>query len=137
MPQTLDPHTWPSIEFQGEPLPQSLIGISILIHQDFTEATGDWIWRFSNCKNAWKKGEPAWCVASAVEISDYLLDHRDEVIPDIERRLGPYGLNGQATYEEWLTGLARIRTLAASSDGDCRWIAGEPATLKPLPSFLR
>ena len=126
MNQHLDPQEWPAIQFEGEFLPQSVSGISILIDRDFTERTGDWIWRLPHCKGVLKRGEAAWCLASASEITDHLLGHRDEVIEEIRERLGPHGFDGTATINEWLSALGRIRDLAESADGDCRWIAGEP-----------
>lgn len=126
MNQPLDPEEWPSICFEGELLPQSLKGISILINRDFTERTGDWIWRLPHCKEVWKGGEPEWCIASATEIIDHLLEHRADVAADIQERLGPFGFDGETTIDEWLTALVRIQSLAESSSGICRWIAGEP-----------
>jgi hypothetical protein len=126
MNQQLDPKEWPTIQFEGEYLPQSVSGISILINLDFTERTGDWIWRLPHCKEVWKGGEADWCLSSASEIIDHLLEHRDEVIEEIRDRLGPHGFDGPVTINEWLTALSRIRVLAQSADGDCRWIAGEP-----------
>ena len=127
MNQSLDPEEWPSIRFEGESLPQSLKGISILIDRDFTGRTGDWIWRLPHCKEVWKEGESDWCISSATEIIDHLLEHRDEVVVDIRERLGTHGFDAEPTIDEWLTALARIQSLARSSDGKCRWIAGEPS----------
>jgi hypothetical protein len=125
MTQHLDPQEWPSIQFEGEFLPQSVSGISILIDRDFTEQTGDWIWRLPHCKEVWKCGEADWCLTSASEIIDHLLEHRDAVVEEIRERLGPHGFDAPATVNEWLTALSRIRVLAESIDGDCHWIAVE------------
>lgn len=126
MNQRLDPKDWPPIRFEGELLPQSLSGISILIDRDFSGRTGDWIWRLPHCKEVWKDGEAEWCLTSATEIIDHLVEHRAEVVSDIQRRLGPHGFEGQNTIEEWLTALTSIQFLAKSSGDTCRWIAGEP-----------
>jgi len=126
MNQHLDPQDWPSIQFEGEFLPQSLSGISILIARDFTERTGDWIWRLAHCREVWKEGEVEWCLLSAAEITDHLLEHREEIVEEIRARLGPHGLDGETTADEWLAALGRIRSLAESADGTCHWIAGEP-----------
>ena len=126
MNQLLDPEEWPSIRFDGESLPQSLSGIHILIYCDLTERTGDWIWRLPHCRGVWKDGESEWCVESATEIIDHLLEYRTEVVAEIQERLAPHGFDAQATLEEWLTALARIQTLARSAGDTCRWIAGEP-----------
>ena len=107
-------------------LPQSVSGISILIVREFTELTCDWIWRLPHCKEVWKGGDAEWCIASATEIIDHLLEHRAEVVADIQERLGPHGFDGQATIDEWLIALTRIQSLASSSGDSCRWIAGEP-----------
>lgn len=141
MNQQLDPEDWPSIRFEGELLPQSVSGISILIDRDFSERTGDWIWRLPHCKEVWKGGEAEWCIASATEIMDHLLDHRVEVGAEIQERLGPHGFDGQATIDEWLAAMARILSLARSSRDVCRWIAGEPTegaeeTRRRILSFL-
>lgn len=126
MNQELDTEEWPAIEFQGELLPQSVSGIHILIYQPLSERTLDWIWKLPHCKEVWKDGEPDWCISSAAEISDHLLDHRDEIIRTIQERLGPEGFDGTATHEEWLTAMSRISELAKRTDGICRWIAGQP-----------
>lgn len=126
MNQPLDPEEWPAIRFEGELLPQSLRGISILIDRDFMERTGDWIWRLPHCKEVWKVAEANWCITSATEIIDHLLEHRDEVSTEIRDRLGPHGFDGDTTIDEWLRALTRIQYLARSSGGTCRWIAGEP-----------
>ena len=124
MNQQLDPEDWPSIHFEGELLPQSVSGISILIGRDFTERTGDWIWRLPHCKEVWKDGDAEWCVASASEIIDHLLVHRAEVVAEIQERLAPHGFDAQATIDEWLAAMRRIQNLAESSGNTCRWIAG-------------
>jgi len=126
MNQQLDTQEWPAIEFQGELLPQSLSAIHILIYQPLSERTLDWIWKLPHCKEVWKSGEADWCLASASEITDHLLEHRDEVTEEIQDRLSAHGFDGTATIDEWLSALGRIRSLAELSDGDCRWIAGEP-----------
>ena len=126
MNQLLDADEWPSIRFEGELLPQSVSGISILIDREFTERTGDWIWRLPHCKEVWKDGDAEWCIAAATEIIDHLLEHRDEVAIEVRDRLGPQGFDGDATIAEWLSALARIQSLARTSGEVCRWIAGEP-----------
>ena len=126
MNQQLNPEDWPSIRFEGELLPQSVSGISILIDRDFTELTGDWIWRLPHCKEVWKEGESEWCITSATEIINHLLEYRTEVAAEIHERLGPHGFDSQTTIDEWLTALASIQSLAKSSSNSCRWIAGEP-----------
>jgi hypothetical protein len=124
MLQQLDAVDWPTIQFEGELMPQSLSAISILIYRPLAERTLDWIWRLPHCKEVWKEGDADWCKSSAAEISDHLLDHRDEIITEIQERLGPHGFDAQATFEEWLMGLSRIRSLS-SKNGTCFWIAGE------------
>ena len=126
MNQTLDAQECPSIRFEGELQPQSLSAIHILIYRDFTERTGDWIWRLPHCKEVWKDGDSTWCIESATEIIDHLLEHRSEIIAEIQERLSPDGFNAEATIVEWLTALARIQTLAKSAGDTCRWIAGQP-----------
>ena len=126
MNQQLDPQEWPAIKFQGELLPQSLSAIHILIYQPLSERTLDWIWKLPHCKEVWKTGEADWCIESAREISDRLLDGKHEIIEEIRDRLGSDGFDGEATVGEWLTALDRIRILAEATTGDCRWIAGEP-----------
>jgi len=126
MNQTLDPEEWPSIRFEGELLPQSLSAIHILIYRDFTEPTGDWIWRLPHSKEVWKGGETTWCIESATEIIDHLLENRAEVLSEIQERLGPHEFDAETTIDEWLTALARIQTLAKSAGDTCRWIAGAP-----------
>jgi hypothetical protein len=127
MQQILDPKEWPSIRFEGEFLPQSLSGISILIDRNLSERTSDWIWRLPHCKETWKDGEAAWCISSATEIIDHMLEHEDEIAEEVKVRLGSHGFDGQRTVEEWLGALARIRVLSESADEICRWIAGEPS----------
>jgi hypothetical protein len=141
MSQQLNPNDWPSICFEGEILPQSVKGISILIDREFTERTGDWIWRFPHCKGVWKEGEAEWCIQSANEIMDHLLEHRTDIIGEIQERLGPHGFDGTRTIEEWFAALGRIRDLAKSRNGICRWIAGEPSerareTVRRFLAFL-
>lgn len=126
MNQTLDPEKYPSIRFEDELLPQSLSAIHILIYCDFTERTGDWIWRLSHCKGVWKEGEATWCIESATEIIDHLLENRADVITEIQERLVPHGFVAETMIDEWLTALARIQILAKSAGDTCRWIAGEP-----------
>lgn len=126
MNQSLDKEEWPQIRFEGQLLPQSLKGISILIDRDFTERTGDWIWRLPHCKEVLKEGEADWCISSAAEIIDHLLEYRKEVSSEIRDRLGPHGFDGNTTVDEWLTALGHIQSLARASGGTCRWIAGEP-----------
>lgn len=126
MNQQLDAQEWPAIEFQGELLPQSLSAIHILIYQPLSERTLDWIWTFSHCNEVWKSGESEWCMTSAIEIADHLLEHRDAIVEEIRDRFGPDEFGGDEMIDEWLSGLNRIRILAESTDGDCRWIAGQP-----------
>ncbi|MEZ5329803.1 MAG: hypothetical protein R3F19_32545 [Verrucomicrobiales bacterium] len=126
MNQHFESEEWPSIQFEGEFLPQSVSGISILLDRDFTGRTADWIWRLRHCKEVWKNGEADWCLSSASEICDHLLEHRDEIVAQIRARLGPHGFDETTTIDEWLTALSRIRVLAQAADGDCRWIAGRP-----------
>lgn len=126
MNQTLDPEEWPSICFEGELLPQSLSAIHILIYRGFTERTSEWIWRLPHCKEVWKGGESTWCIESATEIIDHLLDNRADILSEICERLGPDEFNAETTIDEWLTTLARIQTLAKSAGDTCRWIAGDP-----------
>lgn len=126
MSQQLDPQEWPSIRFEGELMPQSLIGISILIDRGFTEGTADWIWKLSCCREVWKECDADGCISSASEISDHLLEHRHEVRELIRDRLASHGIDGQATFKEWLSALDRIRFLALATNENCRWIAGEP-----------
>lgn len=141
MNQILDAEEWPSIRFEGEYLPQSVSGISILVDRDFTERTGDWIWRLRHCSEVWKDGDADWCIASATEIIDHLLENRAEVIADIQERLGPHGFDGQITIDEWLRSLTRIQILARESGDICRWISGVPKeeaeeSLRRLLAFL-
>lgn len=141
MNQQLDTQEWPAIKFQGELLPQSLSAIHILIYQPLSERTLDWIWKFPHCKEVWKDGESEWCIASATEISDHLLENRDAIVAEIRDRLGSHGFDGDETINEWLTGLYRIRILSELADGDCRWIAGEPTerakeTCRRILAFL-
>ena len=74
----------------------------------------------------WKDAEAEWCIASATEIIDYLLEHRSEIVNEVRERLGPHGFDGPMTLDEWLAALVCIRNLAESTGGICRWIAGEP-----------
>jgi hypothetical protein len=126
MYQQLNTQEWPAIEFQSELLPQSLSAIHILIDLPLSERTLDWIWKLPHCKEVWKSGEADWCIASATEITDYFLDHKDEIVEEIRDRLGPHEFDGDATFNEWVTALDRIRILAESADSECHWIAGEP-----------
>ena len=126
MNQQLDTQEWPSIKFQGEFLPQSLSAIHILIYQPLSERTLDWIWKLPHCKEVWKSGEADWCIASAAEITDHLLDHKGEIAEEIRERLSADGFDETATINEWLAALGRIRSLAELTDGECSWIAGEP-----------
>lgn len=126
MNQQLDLQDWPSIQFDGEALPQSVSGISILMDRDLSAQARDWAWRFPICKEVWKEGDAVWCRTSASEIIDHLLEYPSEVIADIRDRLGPHGFDGPLTINEWISALDRVRTLAASVEGKCRWIAGDP-----------
>lgn len=141
MNQQLDTREWPAIEFQGELLPQSLKAIHILIDQPFSERTLEWIWKLPHCAEVWKSGDADWCIASASEISNYLLEHRNEMTEEIRDRLGPDEFDADATINEWLTALNRIKILAESAEGDCHWIAGEPTeraekTRRSILTFL-
>lgn len=127
MSQQLDSALWPAIEFQGKILPQSVSGIHILIYQPLSERALDWIWRLPHCREVWKGGSADWCVSSASELMDHLLDSRDEIISEINERLAPHGMDPVTTYEEWLSALADIRRLAEETEGDCLWIAGQPS----------
>ncbi len=123
MTQQLDEMEWPPIEFEGELLPPSLKAISILVNHDFSESTGDWIWRLPHCKDTWKDGQAEWCISAASEIICYLHDYREDVLRDIDERLNSDGFCAQRTLDEWIMALSRIKELAASSGGLCRWIA--------------
>lgn len=129
MNQHLDTEYWIPIKFEGELLPQSVSGLSILIHQDFTDLTKDWIWSLPHCSEVWKSGAADWCLSSASEISNYLLKHKTKIITEIQERLSPHGFDADITFSEWITALSRIRQLAESSTGECSWIAGEPTEL--------
>jgi hypothetical protein len=126
MNQKLDPKEWPSIRFEGELMPQSLSAIHVLINRNFSERTGEWIWRLPHCKEVWKDGESTWCIESATEIIHNLLEHRAEIVADIQDRLDPHQFDAETTIDEWLTALAHIQALARSAGDTCRWIAGEP-----------
>lgn len=138
MPQQLDTTKWPAIEFEGEFLPHSASAIHILIYQPLSERTLDWIWKLPHCKEVWKDGDPEWCISSAAEVSDHLLDHRDEIVKEIQSRLESDGFDGATTLEEWLTAMSLISRLAKKSDGICRWRVGKPneKTEASLRQFL-
>ena len=124
MYQILDITEWRSIRFGGIDLPQSLMGISILIViDDFTERTGDWIWSLPHCKGMEKNGCSQWCLESAAEIVDYLIGNRGAVLAIIQERLGPHGFDPVATFAEWIFGLSKIQEIASNTDGNCSWIA--------------
>lgn len=102
MDQQLDLECWPSICFECEMLPQRVIGISILIHRDFTECSSDWIWRPLHCSEVCQKSEAEWCIGSVSEIIDHLLEYRAEVAAEVHERLASYGIDSQTTLDEWL-----------------------------------
>jgi len=118
-----DSEEWPPIRFEGELLPQSLMGISILMDRWFSKSTKEWIWRFHICHEVWKGGDADWCNKSANEILKYLRRRRKKAAMEIEKRLG---LDGQVTVDEWIDGLMRIQAISSTVAGECRWIAGEP-----------
>ena len=127
MQSNLDPNEWRSIRFEGIDLPPSLMAISILIViDDFSERTGDWIWRLPHCKGVGKDGAAKWCVDSATEIMDHLLEHRQVILAMINERLGPHGFDAELTYAEWMASLLKIRDIASGMDGDCMWTAEDP-----------
>jgi len=127
MTQALDRDEWKSIRFEGVDLPQSLMGISILINiDDFTERTGDWIWKLPHCKSIWKGGPARWCHESATEIIDHMIEHRETVLAMIRERLVPNGFDPDATFSEWISSLMTIREISSKKEGDCQWIAGNP-----------
>jgi hypothetical protein len=135
MSQNLDDTKWRSIWFEGVDLPQSLMGISIMIVvDDFTERTGDWIWALPHCNGIEKFGCAQWCLESAAEILDYLTGNRVAVLAMIEERLGPHGFDSEATFAEWVSSLTRIQEIAVGMDADCHWFADVPG-LNPKPGL--
>ena len=138
MSEAPDSEEWPPICFEGELLPKSLMGISILMDRWFSKSTKDWIWRFHICREVWKGGDADWCIKSAKEITNYLQKRRKKAAAEIEKRLG---LDGQTTVDEWIDGLTRIQAISATVDGDCRWISGDPTeraeeTRRRIVAFL-
>lgn len=128
MPQALDSNDWRSIRFEGVDLPQSLMGISILIYiEDFAERTGDWIWKLPHCKGVEKSGSAQWCHESASEIIDYMIEHRQGILTMIEEGLAPNGFDPVATFSEWISSLMTIREIASKKESDCHWTAGDPS----------
>jgi len=125
--QQLDPEEWPQICFEGELLPQTVSAIHILIDQPFSERMKEWVWRLPHCKGVWKEGDAAWCAASASELADHMLEHRDGIIREIEERLGTDGFDGPTTLQEWLKAMSQIQGLANRIGGICRWVAGAPS----------
>lgn len=117
-----DSEEWPPIRFEGELLPQSLMGISILMDRWFSKPTKEWIWRFHLCHEVRKEGNADWCYKSASDILKYLRKRRKKAAIEIEKRLG---LDGQVTVDEWIDGLMRIQVISSTVNGECRWIAGE------------
>ena len=127
MQSSSDPQEWRSIRFEGIDLPPSLMAISMLIViDDFSERTGDWIWRLPHCKGVEKDGAAGWCADSATEIMDHLLEHRQEILGMITERLVPHGFDAELTYAEWMDSLLKIRDIASRKEGDCVWIAEVP-----------
>lgn len=107
------------------------MGISILISIDeFTERTGDWIWSLPHCNGVEKSGEANWCRDSANEIIDHLIEHRAAMLEFIEERLGPHGHSPEKTFIEWIESLTKIKEIASTMEGDCRWIAEVSAAEK-------
>ncbi len=124
MSQSLDPASWRSICFEGIDMPPSLMGISILIVvDDFTEKTGDWIWKLPHCVGVRKSGSARWCVDSAREIIRYLTESREEVLAMIVDRLQPHGFDPELTLAEWNESLSKILGIASAMEGYCSWIA--------------
>ncbi len=123
MSEEADSNGWQPICFEGELLPRSMMGISILMDRWFSKSTKEWIWKFHICNEVWKEGDADWCKKSAIEILKYLHKKRSKAAVEIEKRLG---LDGQITVDEWIEGLTRIRDISTNVDGDCHWIAGKP-----------
>ncbi|MGJ8673873.1 hypothetical protein [Rubritalea sp.] len=123
MSQDLDTTDFPPIRFEHELLPQSVSGISILMNYEFTETTGDWIWKLPHCKNTWKEGDSTWCISSCSEIISFLNSNKEQVIEDIKERLSPHGFDPNITLNEWLSSLARIKEICQLGNKTCRWIA--------------
>ena len=127
---------WRPIRFEGVELPPSLMAISILILvDDFTEKTGDWIWKLPHCQGVRKSGSSRWCRDSAREIMKYLMENRGDVLAMIRERLQPHGLEPEQTFEEWMESLLKIAVIAEGMEGYCHWIAEMPEPLSAPDPF--
>jgi hypothetical protein len=125
MSQRLDPEDWPAIHLDGVSMPQSLKGISILVSADgLSESAGDWIWRLCHCHRVEKQGDAIWVANSARELLHFMPEHRTFILLEIQQRLQVHGFAANETYAEWIASLTQIETIARSTSGACKWIAG-------------
>jgi hypothetical protein len=123
MPQVLDSEDWASIRFEGHDLPQSLMGISVLVSDEhLSDPTGDWLWRLTLCSGVLKTGSSTWCYEAASEVLAFLTDRRADAIGIVEDRLAPFGFDPEVTLFEWTESLLAIRSIAAGMNGECSWI---------------
>lgn len=122
--QRLDPKDWRIITYEGQAMPQSLMGISILINADeISEETKDWLWRLVNCRGVTKHMNAMVCLRAAEQTRDYLLTATKHVLCEINRRLSPCGFDSNMTYAEWMTSLTMIIDATRTTSGDCHWSA--------------
>lgn len=123
MPQVLDSEDWASIRFEGHDLPQSLMGISVLVSDEhLSDPAGDWLWRLTLCSGVLKTGGSKWCHDSASEVLAFLEGSRADAIGIVEDRLAPFGFDPEVTLFEWTESLLKIRSIAAGMNGECSWI---------------
>ncbi len=123
MPQILDSEDWAAIHFEGSRLPQSLMGISVLVTDEhLSGSTGDWLWKLTLCSGVLKTASSGDCHQAATETLNFLENRRLDALELIGNRLAPFGFDPEVTVFEWTDSLSQIRTIAGAMNGECSWI---------------
>ena len=118
-----------AILFEGERLPEEVMGVSIIecVTKGLPESVADWLWRLPICVGIKKSCPSHLVIKNCSFASDFVLDHKDEVVRGISTRFPKY--EAEAVFGKWLQAMDTMRLIAEIRD-ECHWIA-EGTELSP------
>jgi hypothetical protein len=111
-----------AIIFEKELLPPEVMGVDIIenVTKDLPEPVADWLWRLPICMGVRKSCASSVVIECCSSASDFILDHKDEVIKGIREHMPKY--QPEDVFGKWLYAFSTMRSIARTRD-ECRWIA--------------